>query len=342
MNVFEALKAVTAGELLTEEQAELVLGDLVSGAPSPIQVAALLGALRARGEAAQEITGFVRAMRARVIPVHPTSSPLVDTCGTGGDSHGPGTFNISTAASLIAAAAGAKVAKHGNRAVSSRSGSADVLEALDVQLTLPPEAIAQSIDEVGIGFMFAPNHHPAMKNVAPIRKELAIRTVFNLLGPLTNPAGATLQVLGVPAHKWMHPLATTLQALGTRRAMVLHSEDGLDEFSTCAPTDYIELKDGKLAGGRFDPADFGLLCTDPHLLAGGDAAANAVIIQNVFRGEKGPAADIVCLNSASVLIVAGCAANWHEALQLAQETVSSGAALAKLEQLKVFTQRHAS
>ena len=342
MNVYEALKAVTRGEVLTEEQAEAVLGDLVDGSPSCLQVAALLGALRTRGETVEEITGLARGMRARVIPVRAESSPLIDTCGTGGDSpsSGLGTFNISTAASLIAAAAGAKIAKHGNRAVSSRSGSSDVLEALGVTLKLTPAAIARCIDEVGIGFMFAPSHHPAMKNVNPIRKELGIRTIFNILGPLTNPAGAKRQVMGVPAKRWLHPLAATLRALGCERALVVHSDDGLDEFSTCAPTDYIELRDGQLTGGRYDPHEHDIACFNPEALSGGDAAHNAILIQQILRDGEGPSADIACLNAAAVLLVADMAPDWADALKLARATVNSGAAGEKLNQLRAFTEQY--
>jgi anthranilate phosphoribosyltransferase len=343
MTVFEALRAVTNGAVLTELEAESVLGELVDEESSQLQVAALLGALRARGESASELAGFARAMRARVVPVKCQSAPLVDTCGTGGDAPraGEGTFNISTAASLVAAAAGARVAKHGNRAVSSKSGSADVLEALGVHLNLSPDAIARSIDEVGIGFMFAPNHHPAMKAVAPIRRELGIRTVFNLLGPLANPAGATRQVVGVPAKKWLEPIAQTLLSLGCERAFVVHSRDGLDEFSTCAPTDFIEIRDGNLREGVRDSHDLGIGCLDAAHLGGGDAAHNAVIIQQILHDGEGPSADIVCLNSAAILMVAGVVDEWDEGLKLSRATISSGAAQEKLAQLRAFTEQYA-
>lgn len=342
MNVSQALKAVSNGEILSQHDAELVLGDIVEGEPSQLQVAALLGVLRGRGEAISELTGFARGMRRRMVPVQTESYPLVDTCGTGGDSPrgGLGTFNISTAAALIAAAAGARIAKHGNRAVSSRSGSSDVLEALQVDLSLSPEAIARCIDEVGIGFMFAPNHHPAMKNVGPLRRELGIRTIFNLLGPLTNPAGATRQVMGVPATKWLRPIAETLLSLGCERAFVVHSEDGLDEFSTCAPTDFLEIRDGEIREHRLEPDFLEVTCLDAKLLAGGDAAQNAVLIQQILRDGEGPSADIACLNAAAILLLADVAENWPDALKLARATASSGAALEKLDQLRGFTEQY--
>jgi anthranilate phosphoribosyltransferase len=344
MNVSEALKAVSHGEVLSAADAELVLGDIVEGEPSQLQVAALLGLLRGRGEEVSELTGFARGMRFRVIPVNCESSPLVDTCGTGGDAPrvGAGTFNISTAASFIAAAAGARIAKHGNRAVSSKSGSADVLEALGIHLNLSPEGIARSIDEIGIGFMFAPNHHPAMKAVGSIRRELGIRTIFNLLGPLTNPAGATRQVMGVPAQKWLSPIAETLLSLGCERAFVVHSHDGLDEFSTCAPTDFLEIKEGEIIEHRLEPDFLEVGCLDASKLGGGDATQNAILIQQILHDAQGPSADIACLNAAAILLLADLAENWPDALKLARATVSSGAAREKLAELQGFTEQYSS
>ncbi|PQV64668.1 anthranilate phosphoribosyltransferase [Abditibacterium utsteinense] len=344
MNVSQALKSVSHGEILSEAEAEAVLSDIVDNAPSQLQVAALLGILRGRGESVSELTGFARALRNRVIAVKCESFPLIDTCGTGGDAPkvGAGTFNISTAASLIASAAGAVIAKHGNRAVSSKSGSADVLEALGVHLELSPEAIARGIDEIGIGFMFAPNHHPAMKEVAPLRRELGIRTVFNLLGPLSNPANATRQIMGVPASKWLRPIAETLLALGCERAFVVHSEDGLDEFSTCAPTDFLEIRDGKILEHRLEPDFLDLACLDAKHLSGGDAAQNATIIQQILHDGEGPSADIACLNAAAILLIADLTDNWPEALKLSRATVSSGAAREKLAQLQGFTEQYAA
>lgn len=344
MTVSQALKAVSHGEILSAADAELVLGDLVEGKPSQIQVAALLGILRGRGESVSELTGFARGLRKRAIPVKCESFPLVDTCGTGGDAPkvGAGTFNISTAASFIAAAAGARIAKHGNRAVSSQSGSADVLEALGVHLNLSPDALARSIDEIGIGFMFAPNHHPAMKAVGPLRRELGIRTVFNLLGPLANPAGATRQVMGVPAHKWLRPIAETLLELGCERAFVVHSQDGFDEFSTCAPTDFLEIKDGAVLEHRLEPDFLDLSCLDAKLLSGGDAIQNATLIQQILHDGQGPSADIACLNAAAILLVADICDNWPDALKLSRASVSSGAAREKLAQLRGFTEQYSA
>lgn len=344
MNVSQALKAVSNGDYLSQSEAEATLGDIVEGEPSSLQVAALLGALRARGETTDELVGFARAMRARAVPVAATSSPLIDTCGTGGDSPrgGLGTFNISTAAAIVAAAAGAKIAKHGNRAVSSRAGSSDVLEALGVHLDLSPAAIGRCIDQIGLGFMFAPNHHPAMKAVGPLRRELGIRTIFNLLGPLTNPAGATRQIMGVPAAKWLRPIAQTLLNLGCERAFIVHSQDGLDEFSTCAPTDFLEIKGGEILQHRLEPEFLGLACLDAKHLNGGDAAQNAIIIQQILHDGEGPSADIACLNAAAILLLADVASDWPDALRLARATVASGAAREKLSQLQGFTEQYAA
>jgi anthranilate phosphoribosyltransferase len=341
MNLDTALKRITSGHTLSEAEAEAAMSDIMDGNASALQIAATLGALRMRGETIEEITGFARAMRARAVPVRTASTQLVDTCGTGGDApkHGVATFNISTAAAFIAAGAGAIVAKHGNRAQSSRCGSADVLEALGVNLNLNAEQVAGCIDEVGIGFMFAQAHHPAMKHVAPIRRELGIRTIFNLLGPLTNPAGATSQVMGVSDARWVRPIAEVLQALGTKHAIVAHSEDGTDEFSTCAPTHYIEVKDGTLHEGTLDPAQLGLSCANPQLLQGGDAQQNATIIQQLLHDGQGATADVACLNAAAVLIVSGMAPDFEEGLTLARASVNSSAAREKLARLIEYSNR---
>ena len=339
MNLAQALKAVCDGHTLSQLEAQSVLADIVDGEISALQVAALLGAMRARGETADELTGFARAMRERVVPVKTDVYPLVDTCGTGGDavSGALATFNISTAAAFVAAGAGAKIAKHGNRAVSSKSGSSDVLEALGICLELSPENIARCIEEVGIGFMFAPNHHPAMKNVAPIRRELGVRTIFNLIGPLTNPASATRQVMGVPHRKWLRPIAQTLQSLGCERAFVVHSRDGLDEFSTCAPTDFVEIRGEKLTESVYEPQTDGISCLNPKALEGGDAAQNAILIQQILHDGQGPSADIVCLNAAAILLVCDLTPSWSEGIKLARASVASGAAKEKLAQLRAFT-----
>lgn len=338
MTLQNALKKIADAETLSRCEAEHVMGEIMDGDASPLQVAAMLGALRMRGETLDEIVGFASAMRARVIAVQAGSTPLVDTCGTGGDSRkNRSTFNVSTAAAFIAAGAGARIAKHGNRAISSRSGSADVLESLGVKLDLSPTQIADCIDEIGIGFMFAPAHHPAMKHVAPIRKELGIRTIFNLLGPLVNPANASRQVMGVSDARWLHPIAEVLRAMGCERAIVCHSQDGLDEFSTCAPTDYIELQNGELTERVFNPHDFGLACANPQMLEGGDAARNAEIIQQLLRDGEGASADIACLNAAAALIVAGQAENFADGIKLARASANSGAAREKLLRLIEFS-----
>jgi len=337
----DALQSITAGDTLSRDQAEAAMGEIMDGSASSLQVAATVGALRMRGETLDEIVGFARAMRARAVRVHCQSRPLVDTCGTGGDKpkNGLSTFNVSTAAAFIAAGAGAKVAKHGNRAMSSKCGSADVLEALGVNLNLDADTIGRGIDEVGIGFMFAQTHHPAMKNVAPIRRELGIRTVFNLLGPLVNPAEATRQVMGVSDARWIHPIAEVLQALGTEHAIVAHSEDGLDEFSTCAPTQYAEVANGTIVERVLRPHEYNCHCADPKLLQGGDAWQNATIIQQLLHDGEGPTADIACLNAAAVLMVAGLAPDFQEGLNLARASANSGAAREKLMQLIEFTNR---
>jgi anthranilate phosphoribosyltransferase len=338
-NVNSALRAVTSGETLSTEHSEATMGDIMDGTASALQVAALIGALRMRGETIEEIAGFARAMRQRSVKVPATSERLVDTCGTGGDSpkHGHSTFNVSTAAAFIASGAGATVAKHGNRAMSSQCGSADVLEALGVNLSIGPERIAAAIDQIGIGFMFAQAHHPAMKNVAPIRKELGIRTIFNLLGPLTNPAGAHSQVMGVSDARWLRPIAEVLHLLGTQHAIVAHSDDGLDEFSTCAPTHYVEVKDGHFTEGTVAPHELGCACAMPGLLKGGDAQDNARIIRELLQTGTGPTADLACLNAAAVLIAAGVAQDFAEGLERARAAIRSGKAKQKLEQLVEFT-----
>jgi anthranilate phosphoribosyltransferase len=338
MTLHNALKKIADGDTLSRVEAENVMGEIMDGAASPLQVAAMLGALRMRGETLEEIVGFVSAMRTRAVCVQAGSTPLVDTCGTGGDSRqSRSTFNVSTAAAFIAAGAGAKIAKHGNRAISSQSGSADVLEKLGVKIDLSPAQIARCIDEIGIGFMFAPAHHPAMKHVAPIRKELGIRTIFNLLGPLVNPAQASRQVMGVSDARWLQPIAGVLRALGSERAIVCHSRDGLDEFSTCAPTDIIELQNGELTEGVFNPHDFGLTCANPQMLEGGNAARNAEIIQQLLHDGQGPSADIACLNAAAALLVAGHADNFADAIELARASANSGAAREKLLRLIEFS-----
>ena len=317
--------------------------EILEGAATPAVTAALLTALRMKGETAAEVTGFARAMRASALPVRPVkTSPahLIDTCGTGGD--GGRTFNVSTAAAFVAAGAGVAVAKHGNRSISSRCGSADVLEALGVDVTLGAEGVGQSIDETGIGFLFAPVMHPAMRHAGPIRRELGIRTVFNMLGPLTNPAGAELQVMGVYSEGIVPLAAETLARLGTRRALVVHGSDGLDEISLAGPTRFAEVRAGGIRQGSLEPSDFGLSTAPAETLAGGDASANAAILRSVLAGRPGPARDIVILNAGAALHVAEVAGSWHEGAELAARSIDSGAAASKLAALAEFSRRSGS
>jgi anthranilate phosphoribosyltransferase len=328
------LNRLLAREDLEPEVMEAFIGVVMDGGVEEVVVAAILAALRAKGETGSEVAAAARAMRARSVAVE-ISAPekSVDTCGTGGD--GAETINISTAAALLAAAAGVPVAKHGNRSVSSRCGSADVLEAAGVRLDLTPGEMAALHDEVGIAFLFAPRLHPAMKAVMPVRRALGVRTVFNLLGPLTNPAGVERQVVGVWGPEVQRLMAAALAKLGARSALVVHSDDGLDEISVCAPTSVIEVRDAEVAGEwRVDPTAFGIEVTDPGSLRGADAAENLRRMRAILGGEEASAgADAVALNAGAALYVAGAAANLEEGFRRACEVRRSGAALARLETL---------
>jgi anthranilate phosphoribosyltransferase len=330
-----ALHDLLEGRPLARERAREVMDQIMSGDATQAQIGAFLVALRLKGETADEIAGCAEAMRAHVLPVHPTRDDLVDTAGTGGD--GGRTFNISTAAALVAAAAGAAVAKHGNRAVSSASGSADVLEALGFSLEQQPDRIARSIDELGFGFMFAPTHHPAMRHAAPVRRELATRTVFNVLGPLTNPAGARAQVIGVYAPGLVRTIAEVLAQLGARRAFVVHGAHGIDELSPAGPNLVCEVVDGSVHERTIDPADLGVERCDPGELEGGSPAENAEAIRAVFAGARGGKRDAVLLNAAGAIAAAGHAADLAEGLERAREAVDSGAAAARLDELAEFS-----
>ena len=359
------LRQVIARRDLTRAEARAALAAIFAGQASEPAIAALLVALAMKGETVEELTGFAQAMRAAVRAFSLPSDPgaldvsgtgraalgsepapppeLVDTCGTGGDASG--TFNISTAAALIAAGAGLRVAKHGNRSLSSRCGSADVLEALGVVVDLPPAATAQCLAATGIGFFFAPAWHPAMRHVQPVRRALRVRTVFNLLGPLTNPAGAPCQVIGVYAPEWTEKLAAALCALGARRAFVIHGEDGLDEFSTTALTQVAELRDGAVVTYRFDASCYGLPPARLSQLAGGDAAENAAIIRAILQGQPGPCRDIAVLNAAAALLAAApptAGDPWPEALRRARQSVDSGAAAARMQAMVRFTRQAAA
>src|SRR5436189_5209001 len=303
----QALQELLDGRDLGRGQAREVMGEIMRGEATPAQIGGFLVALRAKGETSAEIAGCAEAMREHVLHVRPERDDLVDTAGTGGD--GARTFNISTAAALVAAAAGAGVAKHGNRAVSSASGSADVLEALGFQLELPPERIARSIDELGFGFLFAPTHHPAMRHAASVRRELATRTVFNVLGPLTNPAGARAQVVGVYSPKLVRTSAEVLARLGARRAFVLHGAGGIDELSPAGPNLLCEVVDGFVRRREIDPREFGVPRCDPDELRGGSAEENAAAIRRVFAGGNGGQRSAILLNAAGAIAAGGHAAD---------------------------------
>jgi anthranilate phosphoribosyltransferase len=337
----EPLQRVIDGHDLARADARAAMDVIMRGDATPAQIGGFLVALRIKGETADEIAGFAEAMREHVVAVRPTRDDLVDTAGTGGD--GAHTLNISTAAALLAAAAGAAVAKHGNRAVSSASGSADVLEALGFQLEQEPARIARSIDELGFGFMFAPTHHPAMRHAAPVRRELATRTVFNVLGPLTNPAGARAQIVGVYSADLVPTLAEVLARLGARRAFVVHGAHGIDELSPAGPNLVAEVLDGRVRKRVIDPLELGIPRCDPAELTGGSPAENAAAIRAVFSGtEDGGRRDAVLLNAAGAIAAAGHADDLRDGFALARETLAAGAAGERLEQLIAFSREAAA
>ncbi len=336
MNVQQALAQLLDGHDLSRDAARAVMNEIMGGEATPAQIGGFLVALRLKGETADEIAGCAEAMREHVLAVRPARDDLVDTAGTGGD--GASTINISTAAALVAAAAGAGVAKHGNRAVSSASGSADVLEALGFRLELPPARIERSIDELGFGFLFAPTHHPAMRHAAPVRRELAARTVFNVLGPLTNPAGARTQVVGVYAPTLVRTIAEVLAQLGARRAFVVHGAGGIDELSPAGPNLVCEVADGGVREREIDPLELGVPRCDPDELRGGSPEENAAAIRAVFEGENGGRRSAVLLNAAGAIAAAGHAHDLREGLGLAKDALDSGAAATRLEELIRFSQ----
>jgi len=336
VTVQQALARLLDGHDLSRDQARAVMNEVMDGEATPAQIGGLLVALRLKGETADEIAGCAEAMRAHVLPVRPRRGDLVDTAGTGGD--GAGTINISTAAALVAAAAGAGVAKHGNRAVSSASGSADVLEALGFRLELPAARIERSIDELGFGFLFAPTHHPAMRHAAPVRRDLAARTVFNVLGPLTNPAGARAQVVGVYAPSLVRTLAEVLAQLGASRAFVVHGADGIDELSPTGPNLVCEVVEGRVHEREIDPLELGIARCDPTELRGGSPPENAAAIRTVFAGEEGGRRSAILLNAAGAIAAAGHAGDLREGIELGREALDSGAAAARLEELVAFSQ----
>jgi anthranilate phosphoribosyltransferase len=331
----KAIARLLDGHNLTRPESREVMSEIMGGEATPAQISGFLVALRAKGETPNEIAGCAEAMREHVLAVHPKRDDLVDTAGTGGDN--AHTLNISTAAALVAAGAGAAVAKHGNRAVSSRSGSADVLEALGFDLELEPARIEQSIDELGFGFLFAQAHHPAMKHAAPVRRELATRTVFNVLGPLTNPAGARAQIVGVFAPGLVHTIAEVLAQLGTRRAFVVHGAYGIDELSPAGPNLVCEVVAGSVRERTVDPHDLGISRCAPDELRGGSPEENAERIRSVFAGENGGARDAILLNAAGAIAAAGHAEDLREGLEIAREAVDSGAAAQRLDELLAFS-----
>lgn len=327
----ELLQRVMDRGSLTQTETRDLFDSIMSGQATPAQVAGILVALRMKGETPEEIAGGAESMRKHAVQIDAGPGPVVDTCGTGGD--GAHTFNISTATALVVAGAGVTVAKHGNRAISSKCGSADVLAALGVNIEAAQEVLERSLRENHIAFLFAPKMHPAMKHAMFPRKELGVRTMFNLLGPLTNPAGAKCQVLGVFSPSLTQPLAEVLRLLGSNRAWVVHGSDGLDEITSTGPTRVSELNDGRVSSYDFDPRPLIGDFASKADLAGGDAAANAEIVRGILRGEKGPRRDIVCLNAAAALVVAGVVADMKDGWARAQQAVDSGRAALTLEGL---------
>lgn len=334
----EILNQIVAGEHLTHGQAREAMATIMSGNASEAQIGAFLAALRMKGETGEEIAGFAETMRQFTVKVECASTGVIDTCGTGGDKKG--TFNVSTTVALVVAGAGVPVAKHGNHGISSSCGSADVLRALGVHLELPPQAVAVAIDNVGVGFLYAPVFHPAMRHAGKPRRELGVRTVFNVLGPLTNPAGAEYQLLGVYEQALTGKLAEVLLRLGVRRAMVVHGLDGLDELSLSGPSQVSEVVDGAVRTYRLDPADYGLHYAGISELQGGTPQDNAALLTAILQGRRGPCRDIVLLNAAAALTVAEKAENIAEGLVLAGRSIDSGAALAGLEGLVALSGRY--
>lgn len=333
------IEHVEAGHVLTRAEAEAVMEELLSGRAETSEIVRLLAALNQRPVQVQELAGFAQVMRRHATPVFPKGEPrppnMIDTCGTGGD--GSGTFNISTAAAIVAAAAGARVAKHGNRAASSQSGSADVLEALGVRINLPFEHYGRAIREIRIGFLFAQAAHRATRHATPARKQIGVRTVFNLLGPLTNPAGAQAQVLGVFSAEVIDLVAATLAELGVEHAFVVHGADGLDEISLAGETIVAEVREGKVRKFSVTPEEFGMKRAPIEAIRGGTAAENAALIRRILAGEAGAARDIVVINAAAALVAAGVAENFREGAELASSVLSAGDANETLTRLVEFT-----
>lgn len=331
----EAISKVVEGQNLTEEEATATMNEIMSGEATPAQIASFITALRMKGETVDEITGCAKVMRQKATKIQTSQKFLVDTCGTGGDrSH---TFNISTAAALVSAGAGVAIAKHGNRAASSRCGSADVLQALGVNIEAAPEKVSRCLDEIGIGFLFAPLLHSAMKHAIGPRREIGIRTIFNILGPLTNPAGAQAQLLGVSDPKLTALMAGVLKNLGSKRAFVVHGQDGLDEITTTAETFISELVAGQVKSYKLNPNRYGISSASASELKGGTAEENAQIVLSLLKGEKSPKRDVVLLNAAVAIMAGEKAKTVEEGIQIAAESIDSGKALQKLQALIEMT-----
>jgi anthranilate phosphoribosyltransferase len=333
----DAIEQLLGGTALSREQARQVMDQVMAGEATAVQLAGVLIALRAKGETADEMTGFVESMRAHATPLE-VPEGTIDTCGTGGDR--AGTFNISTAAGMVAAGAGIPVAKHGNRAASSRCGSADVLEALGVDITLGPDGVRRCIDAAGMGFCFAPTFHPAMRHAGPARRELGVRTVFNVLGPLANPGRVRRQSLGVGASSMAPLMVRVLRDLGHDRALVFYGEDGLDELTTTGPSRVFELREGQVKEYELEPEALGLKRAEPGDLRGGTPPENAALLRDVLGGQAGPRRDVVLLNAAAAVLAAGRAGDWPEAIEVAKESLDSGRAQRALDQL-IETSRQA-
>lgn len=337
MNLQEAIRAVTEEKNLTEEQMTEVMQLIMTGEATPAQIGGFLIGLRMKGETVDEITAAAKVMRYLAERVHVDGPHLVDTCGTGGD--GANTFNVSTCSAMVVAAAGAKVAKHGNRSISSKSGSADVLEAAGVNLELSAAQVAECVENVGVGFMFAPRHHGAMKHAIGPRREMGVRTIFNVLGPLTNPAGAPNQVIGVFDEGWLEPLAQVLKNLGSEHVMIVHADDGMDEISIGSNTQVAELKDGNISLYEVSPEQFGMQKADVSSLAVSSAEESLAVINNILDNTNGPAKDIVILNAGAAIYVAGLSDSLQAGIEKAKEVIASGAAKAKFEELINQTQQ---
>lgn len=331
----EAIKKVTERIDLTENEAYRAMLNVMDNAATDVQKASFLTGLKLKGETADEIVGFVRAIREKACLISPKVDFLIDTCGTGGDR--AGTFNISSTAAIVAASCGAKIAKHGNSSVSSKCGSADVFRELGVNTDISPEHAKNCIENVGIGFLFAPTYHKAMKNVAPVRKELGIRTVFNILGPLLNPANANGQVLGVYDESLLYKVADVLKQLGVKRAMVVHGIDGLDEISITGGTKVVELNCDEIKAYEINPEDYGLRTSSLESILGGDSRENAAILKDILDGAEGPKMDITVINSAAVLYVAGLAQNMNEGIEKSRAAIKTGLAKEKLHEMVSFT-----